>query len=211
MAHVIKDFSRFFRLHFQNNKVDINPFALSAGITLSYIAFYTAYDKASKTLKLELLKDFFLLRRGTNWTLKEANKAISLSGLTSLLLAFLPEFRHIKKDLLYASAGLLWTHSVYSFYDFYGFSLKKVWNDKLLKPLSVVFGAAGHLILSYSFLGEINDTALAVTTTALSMAHFWTMEVDYKYDLQVRPFAYLPFPLAAYTIYRALFPSSKFI
>jgi hypothetical protein len=27
------------------------------------------------------------------------------------------------------------------------------------------------------------------------------MEIDYKYVLQVRPFAYLPFPLAAYVIY----------
>lgn len=208
MAHLIKDFNRYLRIPLNSErKIDVNPYTLSVGITLSYLAFYTAFDKASKTLKPDLLKDFFFFRRGTDWTLKEANKAISLSGLTSLLLAFTPEFSHIKKDLLYASAGLLWTHSVYSFYAFYDFSIKKVWNDKLLKPLSVLFGAAGHVILSYSFFGEINDSVLALTTTALSMAHFWTMEVDYKYKLQVRPFAYLPFPISAYAIYRALYPA----
>ncbi len=190
-----------------NRRIDVDPYALSAGITLSYIALYTAFDKASKTLKLDLLKDFFFFRRGTEWTLKETNKVISLSGLTSLALAFAPEFKHINKELLYASAGLLWTHSVYSFYSFYDLSLTKVWNDKLLKPLSVLLGALGHVLLNYSFFGQVNDTALAIGTTVLSMAHFWTMEVDYKYKLQVRPYAYLPFPLAGYTIYRALFPN----
>eukprot|EP01033_Poteriospumella_lacustris_P010634 gene10634-7566_t len=208
MAHLIKDITRFLNISGQSgNRIEVNPYTLSAGITLSYIAFYTAYDKASKSLNGELLKDFFFVRRGYDWTLKEANKVISLSGLTSLLLAFTPEFHHVQKDLLYASMGLLWTHSIYSFYSFYDFSLKKVWNDKLLKPLSVALGAAGHLLLSYSFFGKIDDAVLAVSTTALSIAHFWTMEVDYKYKLQVRPFAYLPFPLSIYAIYRALTPS----
>ena len=34
-----------------------------------------------------------------------------------------------------------------------------------------------------------------------SIGHFWTMEVDFKYKLQVRPYAYLPFPLALLVLY----------
>jgi hypothetical protein len=73
----------------------------------------------------------------------------------------------------------------------------------------VLLGTAGHLLLSYSFFGEVNEKVLAIGTTAFSVAHFWTMEVDYKYQLQVRPYAYLPFPLAAYTLYRAFFPAGS--
>jgi hypothetical protein len=43
---------------------------------------------------------------------------------------------------------------------------------------------------------------LALSTTVLGMAHFYTMEIDYKYVLQVRPYALLPFPLAAAVLYR---------
>jgi hypothetical protein len=35
------------------------------------------------------------------------------------------------------------------------------------------------------------------------------MEVDYKYVLQVRPYAYLPFPLAAAVVASTLFTNMK--
>lgn len=207
MSVNLNDLSKLFR-SFNGQQVTVNAYALSSGITLSYIAFYTAYSKANQTLDFDLLKDFFFLRKGTDWTLKEANKVISLSGLTSTLLAFLPEFKPIQNDLLFASTSLLWAHAVYSFYSFYDFSLLKVLNERFkIKTFSVALGIAGQALLTYSYFGKVDKTALAVAVTGLGVAHFWTMEVDYKYKLQVRPFAYLPFPLSFWAIYKNIFPN----
>ena len=35
---------------------------------------------------------------------------------------------------------------------------------------------------------------LAAAATVLMLAHVWTMEVDFKWHLQMRPFAYVIFP-----------------
>lgn len=195
-------------LRYFPKQVNVNPYALSAGITTSYILFYTAYSKANKTLDPKLLVDFFLVRKGWDWTLKEANKAISLSGLTSTLLALLPEFKEIRSELLFVSGTLLWTHSVYSFYSFYDLSLATLAKQKQIKQISVLLGALGQIVLSFAIFGSndvITHQTVALTTTALSIAHFWTMEVDFKWVLQVRPYAYLPFPLSILTAVRNLF------
>jgi hypothetical protein len=188
-----------------NQAATVNPYALSAGITASYVLLYTGYSKADKTLDPKLLVDFFLVRRGWDWTLKEANKVISLSGLTSVLLAFLPEFKANRKELLFVSGTLLWTHSVYSFYSFYQFSLATLAKQKQIKQISVALGALGQLALSAAIFGDVSKEAIALATTALSIAHFWTMEVDFKWVLQVRPYAYLPFPLSGLVVLRNWF------
>lgn len=192
-------------LRYFPSQVNVNPYALSAGITTSYLLFYTAYSKANKTLDPSLLVDFFTVRKGWDWTLKEANKAISLSGLTSTLLAFLPEFKENRQELLFVSGTLLWTHSVYSFYSFYNFSLITLVKQKQIKQISVLLGALGQIALSFAIFGDVSHQTIALATTALSIAHFWTMEVDFKWVLQVRPYAYLPFPLSILTAFRTLF------
>ena len=174
---------------------------VSGAVTFSYLAFYTAYDKAESRFIPSLLLDLVLVRKGWDWTLKELNKAISLSGMTVMLMSFLPDTQH-PRDLLWISMNMLWGHSVYSFYKFYQCDLRKVLADKWIKTLSVCLGAAGQLALAAGYWGQIDTNALVLSTTTLSIAHFWTMEVDYKYKLQVRPYAYLPFPLAAWALYR---------
>ncbi len=178
-----------------------NPVAFSGSVTASYILFYTAYDKAKKTLVADNLLDLIFVRRGLDWTLVELNKALSLAGLTIMISSFLPQFVQKKKELLWISMNMLWIHSVYSFYKFYQFSPKKVVNEKWMKKTSVILGTAGQLALSLGYWGYIDYNTLLVSATTLSFAHFWTMEVDFKYKLQVRPYAYLPFPLAGLALW----------
>lgn len=90
----------------------------------------------------------------------------------------------------------LWAHGIYSMYKFYGFSLQRFIADKLIKKISVFLAIAGQLVISGGVFGYFSYSTLLIGGVTLGMAHFWTMEVDYKYVLQVRPFAYLPFVLA---------------
>lgn len=180
-----------------------NPYILSGTVSLSYVVFYTGYDKASKSFAPYNILDLFFARRGMDWTLVEVNKALSLSALTTMLISFLPSDvvgwneDKDKRTLLWVSMNMLWIHAVYSSYKFYGFSPKRIWSDKAIKRLSIALGSLGNLALVAGFFGTISNEALILTGTALGISHFWTMEVDYKYKLQVRPYAYLPFPLAA--------------
>lgn len=184
-----------------SSKFSTNPYAISGAVTLSYFAFYTAYDKQKKTLVASNLYDLVTLNRGVDWTLVEINKSISLSGLTTMLIAFFPQLKKEKTQLLWISMNLLWAHSIYSFYKFYGYSLQKVLSDKAIKRLSVLLGFAGQIALSAGYWGYISADALLLSAVGLGISHFWTMEVDYKYILQVRPYAYLPFPLSMAAIY----------
>ena len=74
------------------NDRNINSILLSSSILSSYIAFYTAYDKKRKKLDIELVKDFFLLRRGLDWSAVELNKAASLAGLTCILSSYITPY-----------------------------------------------------------------------------------------------------------------------
>jgi hypothetical protein len=71
---------------------------------------------------------------------------------------------------------------------------------KEIERLSVVLGSAGQIALSVGYLGYISNASLFLSSVLLGISHFWSMEVDFKYKIQVRPFAYLPFPLAAAVI-----------
>lgn len=196
------------RLHFLIDKANqMNGLTLSTTFTAAYFLFYSAYDKTEKTLVPSLLLDIFLFRRGVDFSLKEINKVISLSGLTGTLVSFLPELQPKKsKELLFVSMNLLWVHSVYSFYKWWDCNPKKLWADKPIKKVSVLLGSLGQLALAAGFWGKISPHALLLAATTLGMGHFVTMEVDYKYQLQVRPFAYLPFPLAFYNLFKFFFP-----
>eukprot|EP00596_Hydrurales_sp_CCMP1899_P011146 CAMPEP_0119051916 /NCGR_PEP_ID=MMETSP1177-20130426/73376_1 /TAXON_ID=2985 /ORGANISM="Ochromonas sp, Strain CCMP1899" /LENGTH=124 /DNA_ID=CAMNT_0007031287 /DNA_START=363 /DNA_END=737 /DNA_ORIENTATION=+ len=113
-----------------------------------------------------------------------------------MLMSFLPAFERRSKPLLFLSMTMLWTHSAYSMYKWYGYKLSNILKDKQIKQLSIALGVTGQLILSAGYFGVISTSALVYAASVFSIAHFWTMEVDYKYVLQVRPYAYLPFPLA---------------
>ena len=129
----------------------MSPLAIAAGTTGSYIAFYTAYDKGSKKLTLKNLIDYFTLARGLDWTLTETNKAISLSGLTTFMLAYLPAFKSQSRHLTWISMNMLWIHTIYSSYKFYGLSFSKMINEKPIKRFSLLFGALGQCVLVAGF------------------------------------------------------------
>ena len=161
-----------------------------------YVNCFAAYDKQKKTLVWRNLQDLVTCGRGVDWTLVEINKALSLSAITTMLVSFLPQFERVSKDLLSTSMVMLWAHSVYSMYKFYGFQLSRLLHDKPIKKLSVALGMAGQVAISAGVLQYISPATTAVSATLLGIGHFWTMEVDYKWKLQVRPYAYLPFILA---------------
>jgi len=77
--------------------------AISVASFASYVAFYTAYSKSSKTLEFALLLDVFAFRKGIDHTLVELNKALSLAGLTVLLLAFCPGLEESRWGLLWSA------------------------------------------------------------------------------------------------------------
>jgi len=108
---------------------------------------------------------------------------------------------------------MLWTHSCYSAYQFYGAThipelstFPAIFSDLGsadskqravgMKKLSIIMGTFGQLALSAGYWGYISMHALCYLGVGLGTVHFYTMEIDYKWVLQVRPYAYLPFALA---------------
>lgn len=168
-------------------------------VTLAYFVLYTGFNKETKFLDLSLLYDFFTThKRGLSWTLAELNKLISLAGISTMLLAFIPGFERQSSELLWSSMWMLRAHTIYSFGKFYDFSVKKVREDKPMKQSAVALGVAAQASLTAGYiLSLLSPPALyAAVMSALSLSHFTTMEMDYKYRLGIRPFAYLPFVLA---------------
>ena len=68
---------------------------------------------------------------------------------------------------------------------------------KGIKKISIILGVLAELSLIavfYDYLGGFAASGIVIIT--LSVAHFYTMEIDQKLVLQVRPYALLTFPLA---------------
>jgi len=118
-----------------------------------------------------------------------------------VLLSFLPQFEAQQRELLFISMNTLWVHSVYSAYKFYNFEVRNYLNEVWVKKLSLVFGSAGQVALLLGYYGFVSYSALVASATCLGIAHFYLYEIDFKGVLQVRPFAYLPFPLAALALF----------
>lgn len=171
---------------------------ISGITTASYFCFYTAYDKKTKKLKFQILLDLIMIKRGWDWTLVEINKAISLSGLTIFMLSYLPQVQNetTSKEIFFHSMTMLWIHSIYSAYKFYENSLSRLLKEKTIKKVSIALGIAGQNILAAGYWGYISRETLVLTSILFGLGHFYFMEIDYKWVLQVRPYAYLPFGLA---------------
>ena len=68
---------------------------------------------------------------------------------------------------------------------------------KGIKKISVILGILAELSLIavfYDYLGGFATAGMIIIS--LSVAHFYTMEIDQQLMLQVRPYALLCFPLA---------------
>ena len=68
--------------------------------------------------------------------------------------------------------------------------------EKTIKKVSIALGIAGQNILAAGYWGYISRETLVLTSILFGLGHFYFMEIDYKWVLQVRPYAYLPFGLA---------------
>ena len=105
-------------------------------------------------------------------------------------------------DIFHISLVGLSVHSLYSVVKFYT-PVTKLLRDFWLKKLSVVLGTVAQVLLWTLALGSITtslSSALALLAFVLAIAHFWTMEVDFKYRLGVRPFGMAPFFLAPFVV-----------
>jgi hypothetical protein len=69
-----------------------------------------------------------------------------------------------------------------------------------VKKLSITLGVLGQVSLVAGCFGMAPGSLITLafaSSISLGTAHFYSMEIDFKKRLQVRPFALLPFPLAA--------------
>ena len=138
-------FIKNFEHHAYTGFSDFSEYTIATAVTVSYLALYTAYDKQKKSLVWKNLSDLIGVKRGWDWTLVECNKALSLAGMTTLLMSFLPTYQKRSRGLLMVSMVMLWTHSSYSMYKFYDYKISKVLSDKAIKRLSVGFGIGGQV------------------------------------------------------------------
>jgi hypothetical protein len=106
------------------------PLLISGLTAASYLFLYTAYDKQTKQLSRDLLVTVLTNRKGN--LLVELNKLISLVGITLLCIAaLLPASAHeLSMQLLYQAIGLLWIHSAYSLWKYYGTIFRSGSNGK---------------------------------------------------------------------------------
>jgi len=191
--------------------------AVTLGVNASFLAFYTGYSKAEKAYKPSLVWTVLTLKKGLNHTLVELNKQISLSGLGTLAIAFLPPCEPFRKDLVRNAMGMLSVHSVYSTWKYYGSknipSLSEWWatstigdlTDKKtivrgVKRASLILGVLSQGLLWGDFFKvspDTKSTLLCGSAIVTGTTHFYLMELDFKWILQVRPFTFGIFPVCA--------------
>ena len=77
---------------------------------------------------------------------------------------------------------------------------------KGVKQTSLILGSLSQCALLTNKLEYASafKSLTAACAVVGGTAHFYTMELDYKWVLQVRPYAYLPFPLCALATYATL-------
>jgi hypothetical protein len=173
--------------------------AVTPLLTAAYLGLYTGYSKTAKRLDPAVLLEVLLVRKSLDHTLVELNKLISLVGLSALCLAFIPGLEGSRWGLLLHAMLLLWVHSAYSIYKYYG---SKIMPDvsrlrhmrvprfgaagvESMKLAAMLLGAAGQLVLSAGYWRLLSAVVFCVSAVALGIGHFYTMEVDFRGVLQV--------------------------
>lgn len=201
--------------------------AVTVACFLVLLIGYTGYSKQTKQLSAPQLLDVLLARKGILHSAVELNKVISLVALMLLGISqsslFLKLLHCHITDILELSVGLVVAHSVFS--SVYFGSQRSASNDlamakaawqtikqgptrkrmDLLRAASIVLGAISSALL-LAALGSLLLGWLFLQLAAwVAVLHFWTMEVDFKMQLQVRPAAYIVLlPYAAVLLEQAL-------
>ena len=180
-----------------------------AFVHIMYLVFYTGFDKKTKSLNWSQLLDVLAFRRSVEFTVKETNKVLALAGLTCIAYSVISVDRFM---LLIAAIELI-IHGLYSSYAFYGsnnippisdWSISKTRQEitsvskkeRLLstRKLSIICSVISSIILETWLLGYVDWTPLVINSfLSLSVIHFYTMEIDFRGKLHVRPFGFLAF------------------
>jgi len=163
------------------------------GVHVFYFLLYTAYNKKTKSL------EWGKLRRGLI-SLDEINKVLALAGLTLMPFFF-----------VFATSELA-VHGLYSTFRHYdtkyipGISkwttIIKKGKFERIRILSIALSYAAIAISVFSVFSP-GQAALPLVGVALGTAHFYTMEIDFRWKLQVRPAGLLAFaaPVAALVMF----------
>ncbi len=196
--------------------------ALNVAVFVYMFVGYTAYSKVSKRLQTSLLMDVLLLRKGLEHTAVEANKVVSLVAIMLLGVSQSKTLCEYLSDggapLVSHSLWLVLLHSVFSAAYFgaqrtlaadinmLSGALNTLRNGPtrkrmdLLRAASIVLGVLSSFLLLAAYGSLFLGWLFLAVAAWLAVAHFWSMEVDFKFQLQVRPAALLvfaPFVLAA--------------
>lgn len=193
------------------------PMAVTLGVNASFLAFYTGYSKAEKAYKPSLVWTVLTFKKGVNHTLVELNKQISLSGLGTLAVALLPPCQPFRDELVRNAMGMLSIHSIYSTWKYYKSknvpSLSEWWETSTIgdlmdsktivrgvKRASIILGILSQSLLWGDYLKvspETNSSLVWGCAIVTGTSHFYLMELDFKWVLQVRPFTFGIFPVCA--------------
>jgi len=185
---------------------------VSVAVAVLYLVFYTGYNKLTKKLDIGLLLSVLLGRHGADFTLVELNKVSGLFGITLFALSFIPPFREHQVGLLGNATLALWAHGTFSVLKYYGSSNIPAVNTWLslaagagkpmdiVRVVSAITGSTALLVLTIGYWGWVSLIRLSWLGLLLGVVHFITMELNHKWRLSVRPFAYLPFVLVPLAI-----------
>jgi len=182
--------------------ISLTPLETSVLIFVSFVLFYTMYDKFTGRLVPSNLLRLLIFQEGADKFLVEMNKALSLSGLTVLAFSFFPIYKkRVRYALLWSAVVQLWIHAVYSTLKYYGSkNIPRIstffdWNSEQIKKISILLGIMAQVVLSLGYFSYIGWFQLSLFGLSSSILHFYTMEIDHKYVLRVRPYAYIVFPI----------------
>jgi len=182
--------------------ISLTPLETSVLIFVSFVLFYTMYDKFTGRLVPSNLLRLLTFQEGADKFLVEMNKALSLSGLTVLAFSFFPIYKkRVRYALLWSAVVQLWIHAVYSTLKYYGSkNIPRIstffdWNSEQIKKISILLGIMAQVVLSLGYFSYIGWFQLSLFGLSSSILHFYTMEIDHKYVLRVRPYAYIVFPI----------------
>jgi len=193
----------------------ISSFTLCIGSFVFLLWGYTGYSKTTQSISFPLLVDVLLLRKGVLHSAVELNKVISLVAILMLGVSQSRTLVHLMSDgassLLQYSLCLVVVHSIFS--AVYFGSQRSIQSDlamatsavdtlvrgntrkrmDLLRAGSIILGVASSALLVAAFNSVLLWVLFMLLAAWLALAHFWSMEVDYKLQLQVRPAACIVF------------------
>ncbi|KAJ9462996.1 hypothetical protein DIPPA_22547 [Diplonema papillatum] len=180
--------------------------AVSGGCLASYLVFYSAYDKSTKSLNFSLLTKIFSFR-DFDYSMKQINKVTGLGSLTLAGLALFPSklSEGCQGDLLKIAMMIGATHAVKSSYLYYGFNPRKMLAGQgkrvAFEVPALILGLLGFGLMATDAFPKARDlnpcapAALAPAAYAgllFSLLHFYFIETPtgLPQDLPCRPYAY---------------------